>query len=104
VNSGLVNGTEFVDTEGAVGIEESGETAGSYYAVTAVDSDGAESAQSLGISPATLSSSSGGSGGAAAAAACFVDTVGRPVTKSWIWAVVLLSIAITVTIRRTAQK
>jgi hypothetical protein len=94
VNSGLVNGTEFVDTEGAVGIEESGETAGSYYAVTAVDSDGAESAQSLGISPATLSSSSNSGGGAGGAAGCFIDTVGQPVFGQALWFVVMLYIAV----------
>jgi hypothetical protein len=99
VNTGLVTGTEFVDTEGAVGIEEAGESSGSYYAVSSVDSDGAESAQSLGVSPATLSSSSGGNGGGgAAAAACFVDTVGHPVPWALFWMLALLTIAVAVTI------
>jgi hypothetical protein len=94
VNSGLVNGTEFVDTEGAVGIEESGETAGSYYAVSSVSSEGDESAQSLGVSPATLSSSSNSGGGAGGAAGCFIDTVGQPVFGQALWFVVMLYIAV----------
>jgi hypothetical protein len=104
VNTELVTGTEFVDTEGAVGIEEAGASGGSYYGVTAVDSFGDESAQSLGVSPATLSSSSNssGGGGGAAAAACFVDTVGQPVSGQALWFVVLLAIAVAVTIRRKA--
>jgi hypothetical protein len=96
VNTGLVAGTEFVDTEGAVGIEESGETGGSYYAVSSVDSDGAESAQSLGVSPATIASAGGDAPGAAAAAACFVDTVGQPVTGVLVWLLSLLTIAVAV--------
>jgi hypothetical protein len=87
VNTELITGTEFVDTEGAVGINEGGGSGGSYYGVTAVDSFGDESAQSLGISPASLASSVGG--GAAGAAGCFVDTVSQPISKQGIWLVVL---------------
>ncbi len=63
VNTELVTGTEFVDTEGAVGIDEGGGAGGSYYGVTAVDSFGDESAQSLGISPASVASSAEARGG-----------------------------------------
>ena len=94
VNTELVTGTEFVDTEGAVGIEEGGASGGSYYGVTAVDSFGDESAQSLGISPASVASSVGG--GAAGAAGCFVDTVFQPVSKQGIWLVLMLGIAVAV--------
>jgi hypothetical protein len=94
VNTELVTGTEFVDTDGAVGIDEGGGSGGSYYGVTAVDSFGDESAQSLGISPASVASSVGG--GAAGAAGCFVDTVSQPVSKQGIWLVLLLGIAVAV--------
>jgi hypothetical protein len=94
VNTELVTGTEFVDTEGAVGIDEGGGSGGSYYGVTAVDSFGDESAQSLGISPASVASSVGG--GAAGAAGCFVTAVAQPVSKQGIWLVLLLGIAVAV--------
>jgi hypothetical protein len=94
VNTEPVTGTEFVDTEGAVGIDAGGGSSGSYYGVTAVDSFGDESAQSLGISPASVASSVGG--GAAGAAGCFVDTAGQPVSKQGIWLVLLLGIAVAV--------
>jgi hypothetical protein len=94
VNTELVTGTEFVDADGAVGIDEGGGSGGSYYGVTAVDSFGDESAQSLGISPASVASSVGG--GAAGAAGCFVDTVAQPVSKQGIWLVLLLGIAVAV--------
>jgi hypothetical protein len=105
VNTQLVAGTEFVDTQGGVGIEAEEGSSGSYYAVTAVDSGGAESAQSLGVSPATVSSSSGGSngGGGAAAAACFVDTVGQTIDKVMFWMLVLLTIAVASGYWRKAQ-
>ena len=93
VNTGLVTGTEFVDTEGAVGIAEGGGSGGSYYGVTAVDSFGDESAQSLGISPASLASAAG------AAAGCFITTVAQPVSKHLLWLLLLLSIAVVVFIR-----
>jgi hypothetical protein len=101
VNTELVNGTEFFDTEGGVGIEAAEGDGGSYYAVSAVDSDGAESAQSLGISPATITSATE----AATPVACFVDTVGQPVSGQALWFVVMLSIAVAavVSIRRRAS-
>jgi hypothetical protein len=86
VNTELVTGTEFVDTQGAVGIEEGGETGGSYYGVTAVDSSGDESAQSLGISPASVASAAG-----SAAGGCFINTAVQPISKQGIWLVLLLT-------------
>jgi hypothetical protein len=91
VNTELVTGTEFVDTEGAVGIDEGGGTGGSYYGVTAVDSFGDESAQSLGISPASVASAAG-----SAAGGCFINTAGQAVSKQVLWLVVLLGIAVAV--------
>jgi hypothetical protein len=99
VNTELVTGTEFFDTEGAVVIAEGGAGGGSYYGVTAVDSFGDESAQSLGISPASIASAAGG-----AAGGCFVGTVGQNAHKQWIWLLLLLTIAVAATIGRTTQK
>jgi hypothetical protein len=99
VNTELVTGTEFFDTEGAVVIAEGGAGGGSYYGVTAVDSFGDESAQSLGISPASVASAA-----EAPASACFVGTVGQNVHKQWIWLLLLLTIAVATTIGPTAQK
>jgi hypothetical protein len=90
VNTELVSGTEFVDTEGAVGIAEGGGSGGSYYGVTAVDSDGDESVQTLGISPASAAASAGSGGGGGGG--CFINTVGQPVSKQGFWLVVPLLI------------
>jgi hypothetical protein len=103
VNTELVTGTEFIDTQGAVGIEEGGEAGGSYYAVSSVDSDGAESAQSLGVSPAAIGSATGDAA-AAAPVACFVGSVSQSMPRQGIWLVVLLTVAVTITIRRTVHR
>jgi hypothetical protein len=68
--------------------------------VTSVDSAGDESAQSLGISPATLASSASG---AAGAAGCFIESVSHSVSKQWIWLMVVLGIAVAIGCRRQAQ-
>ena len=96
-----MSATEFVDTEnlGIAAAEGGSET--SYYAVSSVDDQGAESAQSLGISPASIASSAGSAAGAAAG--CFVDTVGQSMSKQgYLW-VVLVIIGVMVTIRRKAH-
>ena len=81
----------------------SGTGAGStYYAVSSQDGDGDESAQSLGISPASLASSSGSSGGGGGG--CFIDTVSQSMSKQGLWLVVLLGIAVAIGIRRTANR
>ena len=97
VNSELVTGTEFVDTQGAVGIEEAGEGSGSYYAVSSVDSFGDESAQSLGISPASVASAAE----SAAPAACFIGSVSQSMPKQALWFVLLLVIALVIAIRHS---
>jgi hypothetical protein len=103
VNTELVTGTEFVDITGGVVIEEGGAAGGSYYGVTAVDSFGDESAQSLGISPASIASAAGDA--AAVQVACFVGSVSQSMPGQAFWFVVLLlGIAVAITIRRTAPR
>ena len=56
INTELITDTVFIDTGSVVVGSGSGAGAGSgYYAVSSQDSDGDESAQSLGISPASTS-------------------------------------------------
>jgi hypothetical protein len=93
VNTELVSGTEFVDTQGTVGIEEAAEGSGSYYAVSSVDSEGAESAQSLGISPAAIASATGDAA-AAAPVACFVGTVTGSTPTGLFWILTIFTIAV----------
>jgi hypothetical protein len=107
VNTELVTGTEFVDTEGAVGIEEGGEAGGSYYAVSSVDSFGDESAQSLGISPASIASATE----SVAPVACFIGAVSGSMPGLLFWILAVLTIAVVVGhwckvhgSRRTAKK
>jgi hypothetical protein len=95
VNTELVTGTEFVDTEGTVGIDEGGGTGGSYYGVKAVDSFGDESAQSLGTSPASIASAAGSAGGGGGG--CFIDTAGQSVPRRVTWLVMLLIIGVVIT-------
>jgi hypothetical protein len=101
VNTELVSGTEFVDADGAVGIAEGGGSGGSYYGVTAVDSFGDESAQSLGVSPSSLASAAGG---AAAAGGCFIDTAGGSIPAGLFWVLAIFTIAVVVAHWRAAQK
>jgi hypothetical protein len=94
INTALVDATEFVDTTGSIGIEAAEGTAAgsSYYGVSSVDSFGDESAQSLGISPASVASATE----AAAPVACFVESVSQSIPKQALWFVVLLVIAVAV--------
>jgi hypothetical protein len=89
INTALITGTEFVDTTGGeVGADAGGSGGTYYYGVTSEDGDGDESAQSLGVSPASIVSS------ASSAAACFIDTVGQSVSKQWFWLLVLLTVGL----------
>jgi hypothetical protein len=89
INTALVTGTEFIDTSGTVVGAGSGSGGGSsYYAVSSEDIDGDESAQSLGVSPASIVSSGSGGGG------CFIDTVSQSMSKQGLWLVVLLTIGL----------
>jgi hypothetical protein len=99
VNTELVTGTQFIDTSGTVVGAGSAKGGGStYYAVISEDSDGDESAQNLGISPASLASSSGSGGGG-----CFIDTVSQSIPKQRFWFVVLLGIGVAISCRRKAK-
>ena len=96
INTELVTGTEFIVTNGVVVVAGSGAGgASTYYAVSSEDSDGDESAQSLGISPASLASSSG-SGGGGGGGGCFIDTVSQSMSKQGLWLVVLLIIGVAI--------
>jgi hypothetical protein len=103
VNTALVTGTQFIDTGATVAGAASAAGGGStYYAVSSQDDDGDESAQSLGISPASLASSSGsGSGGGGGG--CFIDTVSHSVSKQWIWLLVLFIIGVAISCQRRAK-
>jgi hypothetical protein len=91
INTELVTATEFVDASEAVGIDEGeGGSGSSYYAVSSVDSGGDESAQSLGISPATLASA------AAGAVGCFINTVGGSVPGVLVWMLAIFAVAVVV--------
>jgi hypothetical protein len=79
LNGQLIAGTEYVDTPGgSQGAGLSLAASDYYYAVTAVDDDGLESAQSAAVSPPALAStlanetSAGGSG--AGGGGCFIST------------------------------
>jgi hypothetical protein len=98
LNAELIPATEYVDSAGSAGSEDAeGGSGSSYYAVSSVDSAGDESAQSLGVSPATLASSAGAGAGAAG---CFVDTLRQSTPKQGLWLVLLLGNAVALGYRR----
>jgi len=95
INTKLITDTRFLDTTGGGVGADAGEGGGTYYyGVTSQDSDGDESAQSLGISPATLSSSS--SGGGSGGGGCFISAVSQSIPQTALWFLVLLIIGIAV--------
>jgi hypothetical protein len=92
INTALITGTEFIDTTGGeVGADAGGSGGTYYYGVTSEDNDGDESAQSLGVSPATILSSGGGGGGG-----CFIESVSQLIPQPALWFLVLLSIGIAI--------
>ena len=99
INTELVTDTVFVDTGGVVGAGSGAGGGSGYYAVTSEDADGDESAQSLGISPASLASSSSGVGGAG----CFIDTTGGSVPGVLSFILAMLTIGVVIAHWRTAQ-
>jgi hypothetical protein len=104
INSELVTDTIFIDTQVGVGMTSgSGVGAGSYYRVSAVDDGGVESAQSLSISPAALTSgsSSGGGGGGGGGAGCFITTAQDTSSPKSSW--VLFTIAAVLCIGRSRR-
>jgi uncharacterized membrane protein YgcG len=102
INTELVTSTVFIDTGGVVGAGSGSGGATIYYAVSSQDSDGDESAQSLGISPASLSSSSGSSGGGGGGG-CFIDTAGGSVPGVLSFILAMLTIGVVIAHWRTAQ-
>jgi hypothetical protein len=101
INTELVTDTVFVDSGGVVGAGLGAAAGSSYYAVSSQDSDGDESAQSLGISPASLASSSDSGGGGGGG--CFIDTAGTSVPGMLSVMLMLLTIGVVITHWRMAQ-
>ncbi len=79
INTGLVTGTVFYDTDGGVGINGGGGSVGSgYYVVSAVDSLGDESVQSLAVKPAAAAQA------AESLLSCFISTsTGTFLVNGW---------------------
>jgi hypothetical protein len=94
INTELVTDTVFVDTGGLVGAGSGAAAGSSYYAVSSQDDDGDESAQSLGISPASIASSSGSGGGGGGG--CFIDTAGTSVPGMLSVILMLLTISVVI--------
>jgi hypothetical protein len=97
INTELVTDTVYFDTDSGVGIADGGGGAGSgsgYYAVTAVDSGGTESVQSLAVKPASAISSAAGGG----AAGCFIRAAGHPAVQPYlvIWLILTIVVALCV--------
>jgi len=95
INTALITDTVYFDTDSTEGIADgggAGSGAAGYYAVTAVDSAGTESVQSLAVKPASAVSSAAGS--AAGAMGCFIRTAGNPAARPYI--IILLIAAIVV--------
>jgi hypothetical protein len=95
INTELITDTVYFDadsTEGIAGDGGAGSGAAGYYAVTAVDSGGTESVQSLAVKPASAVSSSAGA--AAGAMGCFIRTAGHPAARPYL--IILLIAAIVV--------
>jgi hypothetical protein len=91
INATLVTGTVFFDTDSGVGIQAAAAAGGSgYYVVTAVDSGGTESVQSLAVKPASLVS------GGSSLVGCFITTAGQPASKPYLVILVLLVVVLTV--------
>jgi hypothetical protein len=97
INIELVTDTVFVDTGAVVGAGLGAAAGSGYYAVSSQDDDGDESAQSLGISPASLSSSSGSSGGGGGGGGCFINTAGGSVPGMLSVILVLLTFGVVIT-------
>jgi hypothetical protein len=91
INTALVTGTVFFDTDSGVGIEAAAASGGSgYYVVTAVDTGGTESVQSLAVKPASMAAAGSSLVG------CFITTVQDTVPAKTGWIVVILMVVLTV--------
>jgi len=79
-----------MDTAGSTeGIGAANVSGGSgYYVVTAVDSGGTESVQSLSVKPAAMASA-----GSSSLVACFIGAAGQPAAQPYLAILVLLGVA-----------
>jgi hypothetical protein len=91
INTDLVTGTVFFDTDRGAGMAAAAAAGGSgYYVVTAVDSGGTESVQSLAVKPASLVS------GGSSLVGCFIGAAGQPAAQPYlvIWLLLALIAAL----------
>jgi hypothetical protein len=94
INTQLITETVFVDTDSGEMIAGSGGSSNSgYYSVSAVDDAGIEGAQSLAVSPTSISPA--GSAGAEAAG-CFIGTVTSQKPTHIGWLVVIFVVVVTI--------
>jgi hypothetical protein len=91
INTALVTGTVFFDTDSGPGIEAAAAAGSGYYVVTAVDSGGTESVQSLAVKPASMASAAGSS-----LVGCFITTVEDTLPAKASWIIVILMLVLTV--------
>jgi len=98
INTALITDTVYFDTDSGVGINGGGGGTGGagYYMVTAVDSGGTESVQSLAVKPASAVSSAAGSAGGAMG--CFITTVQDTLPAKAGWAAFILMVVLTILI------
>jgi hypothetical protein len=97
INTALVTGTVYVDTDSGVGVEAAAALGGSgYYVVTAVDTGGTESVQSLAVKPASIASAG------SSLAGCFIGAAGQPAAQPFlpIWVLLPLAVALCVCLSR----
>jgi hypothetical protein len=87
INTALVTGTVFFDTDSGPGIEAAAAAGSGYYVVTAVDSGGTESVQSLAVKPASIASAGSSLVG------CFIGAAGQPAAQPYllIWLLLILT-------------
>ena len=101
INTQLITTTVFIDSSGGVTISSGGSGGGGsyYYAVSSEDGDGDESAQSLGISPASVASAA-----AKPLPGCFIQSAQGSVPKMLFWLLVAFTAAVVLTHWRRAQR
>ncbi|MEJ2102051.1 MAG: C25 family cysteine peptidase, partial [Desulfobacterales bacterium] len=100
INTELITATEFIDISGGVTINAGGGGGGSYYyGVSSEDGDGDESAQSLGISPASVASAAAGP-----VLGCFIESVGGSIPAALCWVLVVFTAVVVLTHWLRAQK
>jgi hypothetical protein len=98
INTELITGTVYVDTDSGLGINGAGAGASGgsgYYVVSAVDSGGTESVQSLAVKPASMASA-GSSAGSSSLMGCFITTAKDTLPNKAGWILVILMVALTI--------